>query len=243
MPQRPGSGRRSDRRRTARRRPGRCASARSHHDAGAASRAIAEPLPPALATRGVRRRVLQPQGHGRVARETALAESSPPRLVHRAQPRALRSCRFTPISPSGLERQGSDQHDHEGEDDAVGRRVGQAERSRPGRSAGRRWPQRLRCCRCPPTITTTSEASRYRTCLHQARSTVPLPPMTPAEARQTGTDGKGHRRTRSCTLTPLAASIARSSTPARIIMPTRVRARNHHSPTPMAMAPTSTASR
>ena len=36
------------------------------------------------------------------------------------------------------------------------------------------------------------------------------------------------------TLIPEAASMPRSSTPARIIMPTRVRLRNSHSATPMA---------
>ena len=40
----------------------------------------------------------------------------------------------------------------------------------------------------------------------------------------------------SCTLTPQAASIARSSTPARIIIPTRVRCRKSHSSTPITIA-------
>ena len=39
----------------------------------------------------------------------------------------------------------------------------------------------------------------------------------------------------SCTFTPHAESIARSSTPARIIIPTRVRCRKSHSATPITM--------
>ncbi len=69
-----------------------------------------------------------------------------------------------------------------------------------------------------------------------------LPPTTPASPAMPAPMAKVTANT-SCTLTPEAASMPRSSTPARIIMPTRVFARNHHSPSPMTMAPTSTASR
>ena len=43
-----------------------------------------------------------------------------------------------------------------------------------------------------------------------------------------------------CTFTPEAASMPRSSTPARIIMPSRVRAKSSHRPTPMTMEASST---
>jgi hypothetical protein len=85
----------------------------------------------------------------------------------------------------------------------------------------------------PPTITTTSEASNNRV---SSPGTIEssTAPMTPPRPARPAPIAKVVANTR-FTLTPAAASIARSSTPARIIMPTRVRLRKSHSATPITM--------
>ena len=83
----------------------------------------------------------------------------------------------------------------------------------------------------PPTITTTSEASSSRV---SSPGTIDssTAPMTPPKPARPAPIAKVVANTR-LTLTPTAASIPRSSTPARIIMPMRVRLRNSHSATPI----------
>ena len=69
-----------------------------------------------------------------------------------------------------------------------------------------------------------------------------VPPTTPASPASPAPIANVMANT-ICTLTPVADSMARSSTPARIIMPTRVRFRKSHSATPMATAVASRTSR
>ena len=69
-----------------------------------------------------------------------------------------------------------------------------------------------------------------------------VPPTTPAKPARPAPIAKVIANT-NCTLTPEAASIPRSSTPARIIIPTGVRLRNHQSSTPMAADIASSTSR
>ena len=93
----------------------------------------------------------------------------------------------------------------------------------------------------PPTITTISEASSSRVSSPGTidSSTAPITPPKPARPAPSM---KVIANTR-FTLTPAAASMPRSSTPARIIMPTRVRLSSHHRPTPIAMPKPSRLSR
>ena len=86
----------------------------------------------------------------------------------------------------------------------------------------------------PPTMTTTSDASRKRMSSPGARDwnvppTTPARPASPAPKAKTATKTSWMRM-------PLAASMSRSSTPARIIIPIRVRLSSHHITTPMTTA-------
>ncbi len=85
----------------------------------------------------------------------------------------------------------------------------------------------------PPTITTISDASSSRVSSPGTidSSTAPITPPRPASPAPSA---KVMANTR-FTLTPDADSMARSSTPARIIMPTRVRLSSSHRPTPITM--------
>ena len=69
-----------------------------------------------------------------------------------------------------------------------------------------------------------------------------VPPTTPAKPASPAPSAKVMAKMR-WVLTPEAWSMARSSTPARIIMPTRVRLRNSQSAMPMTMAAPSSARR
>jgi len=93
----------------------------------------------------------------------------------------------------------------------------------------------------PPTMTTTRLASSSRVSSPgtMLSSTAPITPPMPARPAPSM---KVIANTR-FTLTPAADSIARSSTPARIIVPTRVRLSSHHRNTPMTMPKASRLSR
>ena len=91
------------------------------------------------------------------------------RRVHRPPP--LRCAhRRSSHDPARPERQ-RDDHDHEGEDDAVGRRIGRGRTARPGRSAARRSRRRRRC---PCRRRSPRRARRAGSaCPRPARSTAP----------------------------------------------------------------------
>ena len=83
----------------------------------------------------------------------------------------------------------------------------------------------------PPTMTTTSEASRKRVSSPgeidwKVPPTTPAMPARPAPKANTRTNTSWMR-------TPIAARMSRSSTPARTIMPMRVRLSASHMATPI----------
>ena len=90
----------------------------------------------------------------------------------------------------------------------------------------------------PPMITTISELSRNAVSSPGAREII-VPPSTPPRPASIAPIRKAPANT-SCTLIPSAETMSRSSTPARTILPKRVRLMTYQSPRPISSAAPST---